>query len=205
MWPSISALALCLLFCLDCSDSSRQPSQPSDTEDGGRPGLRPVPVPLTEDSVVQFLHYVASSTKADEEYVASEIDRAKSNAVIVQRILDELARGWPATKPFPSDINYQLVIFAVVKHLQTDAAADLLHEMVWRPQAGPKGSDPETGLEVAEAGAVEAFACIPSERVATWVNEIIASHPDPGVRAMAAGQRAQQKCRFWEDATPVQL
>jgi hypothetical protein len=162
-------------------------------------------VPLTEDSVARFLDYVGSSIKADEAYIGAQIDGAKSNPIIVKRLLDELGGGWPAIEPFPHDINHQLVVFAVVKQLQTDTAADLLHEMVWRPQAGPLGSDPETGLEVAEAGAVEALACIPTERVATWVTEIIASHPVPPVREMAAGQRAQQKCRFWESATPVPL
>ncbi|MDQ2668853.1 MAG: hypothetical protein M3Z05_23065 [Gemmatimonadota bacterium] len=212
-WLHIGAL-LAVTGVLACSGSSvASPSEPLTPTSGAapappRPGSRPppTPVPLTEASVDDFIAFVMVSTDAQTGYIREQLAAARDSAAILDAFLSRIERNWRLEdgRNVATDASVLPIMFELVTPFRAPAAAERLSALTWRPlpasAAAPDGyMNEREHVEMLEAAAAEAFACIPGQD--GELDRVITSHPSSFVRDSAADQRKHQWCEFMETGT----
>lgn len=196
-------LGLALVVGLSATGCGSGQSSP----DGGQSSLPPLPrgsdvapveVPLTASTITDFISFAGRSGRQEVPFIRSELEKARSDAAIVDGMLAALSASWRYENGghVVGDVSIVVVTFELVKHLRSARASAVLEGMVWRPIPAVGAADPFSVIEALEMSAVEALACIADGTAQAAITKIVNSHPSKGVRDAAANQVANQYCKF---------
>jgi hypothetical protein len=196
-----------LVLLAACGSSGQdEPGLPPPLEGGFH---APEPVPLSPETVEDFIDFAGASTRDQLEDVRAQIDAARGNEAVARAMFDALARVWwlEGTENRTADFGRVLVIFQIIKHLAPGSWAAELHGYVTRPlppqTEAPDGLFSERdGIEMLESDAVDALVCIRTKEAEALVQSVLADHPSKSVRDEAARQLANQWCKFGQPLDP---